>query len=236
MTTGGPGKAQRAYDWIKERITAGVYRPGFRLVLAPIAHELGVSVVPVREAIRRLEAEGLVTFERNIGAHVAMVDETEYRHTMQTLAVVEGFATALAAPLLTAEHIARARALNEWLAACLDEFDPHRFTELNHEFHATLFEPCPNPHLLGLVHRGWDRLNALRDSTFSFVPGRAAESVKEHEQILILVERAAPASEIEFAARHHRLATLTAFDCSPPRSVRSSLRCDAPSLSAHSVL
>jgi DNA-binding GntR family transcriptional regulator len=209
--TAAPGKSQLAYDWIKARITAGAYRPGYRLVLAPIAKELGVSVVPVREAIRRLEAEGLVSFERNVGGRVAMVDESVYRHTMQTLAVVEGFATALAAPLLTAEQLSRARAVNQRLAACLAEFDPHRFTELNHEFHAALFEPCPNPHLLGLVHRGWDRLNALRDSTFSFVPGRAAESVKEHEQLLTLVASGAPASEVELAARQHRLATLTAF-------------------------
>lgn len=68
-------------------------------MLGQIAQELGVSAVPVREAIRLLEAEGLVTFERNVGAQVAMVDEIEYQHTMQTLALVEGYATALAVPL-----------------------------------------------------------------------------------------------------------------------------------------
>ena len=47
---------------------AGTYGPGYRLVLGTIAKDLGISVVPVREAIRRLEAEGLVTFERNVGA------------------------------------------------------------------------------------------------------------------------------------------------------------------------
>ncbi len=45
-----------------------------------------MSVVPVREAIRQLEAEGLVTYERNVGAHVAMFDDADYRHTMATLA------------------------------------------------------------------------------------------------------------------------------------------------------
>src|SRR5690625_3941126 len=106
-------KSERAYRMIRERIDNGRYVPGYRLVIAPIAEELQVSAVPVREAIRRLEAEGLVTFERNIGAQVALMQETEYQHTMQTLALVEGYATALAAPFVTPEQLARARRINE---------------------------------------------------------------------------------------------------------------------------
>ncbi|MFD6053588.1 GntR family transcriptional regulator [Agromyces sp. NPDC060279] len=203
-------KAQQAYRFIRERIDDGRYVPGFRLVLGTIARELGVSVVPVREAIRLLEAEGLVTFERNVGAQVALIQETEYLHTMQTLALVEGAATALAAPTLTAEHLARARAVNERMRESLDAFDPHRFTALNLEFHAVLFEECPNPHILDLVHRGWNRMKVLRDSSFSFVPGRAQSSVDEHEAILRLIEDGAAAIEIELAARGHRTATLDA--------------------------
>ncbi|QTX05397.1 GntR family transcriptional regulator [Agromyces archimandritae] len=204
-------KAQRAYGFIRERIEDGRYSPGYRLVLGQIARELGVSVVPVREAIRLLEAEGLVTFERNVGAQVALIKETEYLHTMQTLALVEGAATALSAPTLTADHIRRAREVNERMRQSLDEFDPVRFTALNLDFHAVLFEECPNPHILDLVHRGWNRLKVLRDSTFSFVPGRARESVEEHERLLRLLESGADPLEIELAARAHRTATLDAM-------------------------
>ncbi|TCO59863.1 GntR family transcriptional regulator [Actinocrispum wychmicini] len=204
-------KSQIAYQWIKERIADGTFSPGFRLVLGQIAQELGVSVVPVREAIRLLEAEGLVTFERNIGAQVAMVDETDYQNTMQTLALVEGYAAALAADVSPPEVLQTARRLNAELADCLHHFEPARFTALNREFHAVLFAPCPNPQVLDLVTRGWNRLSGLRMSTFSFVPGRAHESVAEHENILDLLERGAPAHEIELAVREHRLATLNAF-------------------------
>lgn len=204
-------KAQRAYRFIRERIDDGRYVPGFRLVLGQIARELDVSVVPVREAIRLLEAEGLVTFERNVGAQVALIKETEYLHTMQTLALVEGFATSLSAPYLTADHVARARAINERMRRTLDDFDPHRFTELNLEFHAVLFEECPNPHVLDLVHRGWNRMKVLRDSSFSFVPGRARESVDEHDRILDLIAQGADALELELTARAHRTATLDAM-------------------------
>ena len=204
-------KAQLSYDWIKQRISDGTFVPGYRLVLGQIAKELDVSAVPVREAIRMLEAEGLVTFERNVGAQVALIHETEYLHTMQTLAVVEGVATALSAPFITADDIARARAINAEMIACLEHFDPPRFTQLNLEFHSVLFEHCPNPHILDLVHRGWNRMRVLRDSTFSFVPGRARESVDEHEALLRLIESGADDLQIEMTARAHRTATLDAF-------------------------
>ncbi|SDQ26834.1 GntR family transcriptional regulator [Leucobacter chromiiresistens] len=204
-------KSEQAYRLIRARIDSGQYVPGYRLVLAPIAAELDMSVVPVREAIRRLEAEQLVTFERNVGAQVALIKETEYLHTMQTLALVEGSATGLAAPDITADQISRARAINARMRDTLSgAFDPQRFTALNLEFHSVLFEACPNPHILDLVHRGWNRMNVLRNSSFSFVPGRASESVDEHEQLLQLIERRAEPLEIELAARAHRTATLDA--------------------------
>jgi DNA-binding GntR family transcriptional regulator len=90
-------------------------------------------------------------------------------------------------------------------------FDPTSFTTLNRDFHSELYSTCPNPHILDLVHRGWNRLSVLRESTFGFVPGRAAQSVDEHDHILDLIEQPASAHDIEHAARDHRLATLNAF-------------------------
>jgi DNA-binding GntR family transcriptional regulator len=162
---GSLSKARIAYQWIKARISDGDFSPGYRLVLGQIARELGISVVPVREAIRLLEAEGLVTLERNIGAQVAMIYPAEYSYTMETLSLVEGYATALSAPNLDADTLRRARQINEEMVGCLHHFDPISFTRLNRAFHLTLFEGCPNPQILDLVHHGWSRLNALRDRT-----------------------------------------------------------------------
>ena len=94
--------SEQAYAAVKAKIVEGTFTPGYRLVLGTIAKDLGFSVVPVREAIRRLEAEGLVKFERNVGATVTGIDPTEYLYTMQTLSIVEGAATALSAPLIGA--------------------------------------------------------------------------------------------------------------------------------------
>lgn len=204
-------KAQRAYSWLAGKIADGSYPPGYRLVLGAIAAELGVSVAPVREAIRLLEAEGLVSHAKNVGAQVAMTDPAAYAEVMQTLGVLEGVATGLAAPLITAGDLDRARELNAALARTLDDFDPPEFTRLNLEFHEVLFDRCPNRHLLDLVRRTRSRLAGLRDSTFTFVPGRARRSVAEHEELITLIADGADPGRIERAVRRHREATLQAY-------------------------
>jgi len=209
--TNGVSKSQLAYGWIRARIADGRFSPGYRLVLGQIAGDLGVSAVPVREAIRKLEAEGLITFQRNVGAQVAMLNAAEYEVTMQTLGLVEGYATALAAPTISVVTLRKARAVNQAMRENLAHFEPASFTRLNAEFHTLLFEACPNSHILDLVHRGWTRLNALRSSTFSFVPGRAPDSVAEHDALLDLIEGGADPLDIELCARNHRLSTLDAF-------------------------
>lgn len=211
MTAPSASKSELAYRWIKARIAEGEFTAGYRLVLAAIAGQLEMSVVPVREAIRRLEAEGLVQFEPNVGARVTMRDEAGFCESMQALSVLEGAATGLAAALLTSDDLAAARELNDRLRASLVDFDPRSFTRLNREFHALLVSRCPNSRLVELVDVEWTRLSHLRDSTFSFVPGRAPESVREHDDLLDLLERGADPAEVDRAARRHRAATLDAY-------------------------
>lgn len=210
-TPGKVGKSQYAYDWIRRRITTGAYGPGHRLVLSTLAAELSMSVVPVREAIGRLTAEGLITSEHNIGARVVMVDAAQYRLAMQVINVIESAATALATPYLTAEDIARARELNEAMRTGLADLDSRRFGTLNQEFHHILYARCPNPRLLGIVEAEWARLGHLRDSIFTLVPGRAPESVREHDAILDLITEDTPLEQVEQAVRHHRADSLAAF-------------------------
>ncbi|MCB4207900.1 GntR family transcriptional regulator [Arthrobacter sp. UM1] len=211
MSSAALSKSEQAHAFLSERIAAGSYAHGERIVLGRVAAELGMSVVPVREAVRRLEAEGVVTFQRNVGATIASIDPEEYMHTMQTLGVVEAAATALAAPLLTPEDLREAHRLNEEMRAGLEDFDPQRFTDLNAALHRVLHGRCCNPHLSDLVERGWARLDRLRRSTFAFIPNRARSSVEEHDEILRLIEERAGYEAVEQAARRHRWNTLAAF-------------------------
>lgn len=204
-------KSEHAYQWTLEHIHNKAFTPGYRLVLQSIAAELDMSVVPVREALRRLEAEGYVTFERNVGARVTTLDDREYRHTMQTLGVVEGAAVSLALPHLTEDVLAQAAALNERMRELLGQFDSAAFAQLNRQFHVTLSARCPNPHLLDLVERGWARTASFTEPTFAVVPERALRSVLEHEEILTLIRDHADAHAVEQAVRDHRRRTMDAY-------------------------
>jgi DNA-binding GntR family transcriptional regulator len=207
----GPGaptsKADHAYETILRSITDGEYEPGERLVIERLARELGVSVVPVREAIRRLEADGYVTFTRNIGATVTAIDLDRYPETIEAVAAIEGVALGLAAPHLTATDLRRAREVNDRLRESLVKFDPAQFTRLNRRFHEILYSACPNRHILSILEREWALLDTTRRSAFTYIPERAARSVEEHDELLAMIEGGSSAAEIEHFARDHRMST-----------------------------
>lgn len=211
--TPSASKADFAYEALREQIIDGTHATGGRLVLERIAHSLGISSFPVREAIRRLESEGLVEYRKNFGAVVVGIDPFEFRLIMESTALLEGYATATAAPRLTGGDIARATLLNDKMRSLQGaEWDPLRFTELNGQFHATLFFPCPNTEILSMLSRENARLTTVRRSTFSFIPERVESSVSEHEELLRLLGSDPQCIErIEQRARQHKLNTLHHF-------------------------
>ncbi|MFF7554451.1 GntR family transcriptional regulator [Streptomyces olivaceus] len=209
-TTRRTSKTETAYELLKQRIADGTYGPGYRLVIDQLARETGMSSIPWREAIRRLEAEGWLEMVPNVGARVAMFDTASYGQTMQVLARLEGYATAASLTRLTQDDIERARELNQRMTKSLDDFDPVGFTALNREFHFVFYERCGDPHLLDLIEVEWSRLDLIRKAAFSSVPGRARASVVEHEELLDLLSVPASFDEVEVAARRHKLNTLHA--------------------------
>ncbi|MCW5252573.1 MULTISPECIES: GntR family transcriptional regulator [unclassified Streptomyces] len=204
-------KAEVSYELLRSRILDGTYGPGYRLVLSQLARETGVSTIPLREALRRLQSDGLVEVVRNIGARVAVFDAAQVEHSLHVLARLEGYATAISAPHMTARHIQRSRRINARMTTALEDFDPASFTALNREFHFSLYEHCPDAHLVSLLEAEWARLDHMRRSTFSHVPGRARRSVEEHERLLELIGERAGAQEIERVACAHKIATAEAL-------------------------
>lgn len=205
-------KQERCYGIIRQRILDGTYGPGYRLVMDDLARELNVSPGPVREAIRRLEAEGWVVYRPNAGARVAPLDTHQWQQVMAVLAVLEGHAAALAAPLLTADDVARLRKLNDDMATCLRDVDVLGFSRANRQFHATISERCPNPFLIEMLRWTSDRLDSLRGTVFYYIPHRAWHSLEEHQQLIDLIESGADPNEIERLAREHKLHTIEAYE------------------------
>jgi DNA-binding GntR family transcriptional regulator len=205
------GKQERTYAILRSRILDGTYGPGQRLVIDALARDLDVSPMPVREAIRRLEAEGWLTYQRHQGAQVAPLDEEGWMEALSTLAVLEGYATALGAPHLEAADLAHAREINAGMRDALEALDVMAVSERNLAFHRALTERCPNGYLRRELATIQERLNTLRSSIFMFIPTRGRVSIDEHEQLVAMIESGEDAEAIERFAREHKLHTVEAF-------------------------
>src|SRR5579864_4320195 len=208
-------KHEQAYSIIRERIFNGIYVPGYRLVIDRLARELGISPVPIREAIRRLEAEGWVEYHPNAGAQVASVDASKYGEEMTVLALLEGYATALAAIHLGAEDMKHLREINTSMYCALQSADIPAFSRLNKEFHFFIYDHCQNSYLVDLLRETWDRLEVRGHTDFSYIPQRSWVSIEEHTQLLDMIERHASQDEIEQRFREHKLRTYDAYRTSP---------------------
>ncbi len=207
----GVTKQERVYRAIRERILRGTYGPGYRVVIDSLAEEFAVSALPVREAIRRLEAEGLVVYRPNAGAQVAPADPGLFEQEMSVLAVLEGYATALAAPNLSQEDIAALTEINDKMVQAMERLDSLGFGRLNQDFHTLIPERCPNAPLVGMLRDGARRLDAIRRTVFIQIPYRGSASVAEHRELIDLIAGGASAAEVESAAREHKLHTVRSF-------------------------
>jgi DNA-binding GntR family transcriptional regulator len=198
----GVSKADRAYEAIRDQIVDGTSQPGTRLVLDRLARELDMSTLPVREAIRRLEAEGYVEFRRNIGATVSSLDVEGFVEALETFAVLESAATAQAAPFLTVADVDKAASLNSSMAEALSQLDRATYAALHDEFHALLVSRCPNSHLVRVLASERVRLQRIRLATLALGAGGRRE-VDEHARLLECISTDAPESDIEDLCRSH---------------------------------
>src|ERR1700760_2789250 len=154
-------KQERTYTIIKDRIHVGSIAPLQRLNIDAIARELGVSPIPVREALRRLEAEGWVRFTPNVGAVVAPVDSTFWEQAMIALAVLEGAASAEAQQHLRRSDLTRLRNIAAGMEEAAARADPLRFSKLNRLLHGAIVARCPNTYLTELLEQTNNRLHPL---------------------------------------------------------------------------
>lgn len=203
-------KHERAYRLIRERIESGMYPPGQRLVIDALARDLNISQVPIREAIRRLQAEGWVTYRHNSGPEIANIGVEQWQATMEVLAVLEGYATGLAAPHLRKQDMKLLRGHLAAMQRAMERFDLLAFSDANRAFHGLVYTRCPNPVLVERITETQAQLDAMRAALFPSVPQRGAESIAEHRQLLALLEKHATFEAIERSMREHKLHSLEA--------------------------
>jgi len=208
------GKQEQTYARLRDRILTGVYAPGQRLMIKAIAREMDTSPMPVREAIRRLEAEGWVVYERYQGATVTPVGEKSGADALTTLALLEGYATALGAPHLGEDDFETLAQLNDEMREALGAMDPLRAFDANRRFHRTIYSRCPNDYMRSHVDIAWERwewLNVLPRAVFGYIPARGLASIDEHDELVAMIRDQRGAAEIERFMREHTLRTVAAY-------------------------
>lgn len=112
---------EEAYSFILDAICKGTYRTGDRLIAEDIAGEIGMSRMPVREAFRRLAAEGLVTLRPNRGAVVSGLNLNEMQEVFEMRSALEGLALRVAVPRITERHLNRLERLLDEMDECRHE-------------------------------------------------------------------------------------------------------------------
>lgn len=191
--------AELVADAIRGAIIDGTLQDNDALRQAELAEEFGVSRIPIREALIRLEAEGFVRIHSNAGARVSRLSHHEVREIYQIRTALEGLALRLAIPRLSADDLARARSA---LGTTEDRTANQGYGEWNAAFHMALYEPAQAPRLLNLIrqlHLQADRYLRLAYSRFG---SYFEQSQREHRAILAACERREPDEAVSLLNDH----------------------------------
>jgi DNA-binding GntR family transcriptional regulator len=189
---------------IRAWILNGRLKPRERLHQDQLAAALGVSRMPVREAIRQLAAEGLVQLFPHRGAFVSSLDPDEIRELYEVRAALEGLAISHAVPRMTTANIATLRAILDRLVAETAANDDEAVIELDRAFHDGLVAPAGMPYLRELIDQARRRSDAFRRAHTYVIPGLSASSNLEHAEIFAAVEQGDVPRSVERIHRHLR--------------------------------
>ena len=168
---------------IRNQILSGELATGTRIDQNAIASELGVSIIPVRESLRQLEAEGLIEKRPYRGAFVAELSLTELLDIYAIREELEELAARLAVKRMTPETLTNLNALIVEMQTATAAGDRASLFDLNGAFHFAIYTASENAILCQIIEGLWERSTVYR-RRFTFMPGRAAQSLAEHKQIL----------------------------------------------------
>jgi len=176
-------KSRAIYVALRERILSNDIAPGTRLVMRDVANQYEASDIPVREALRMLERDGLVETAPYRGARVTTLTTKEVEETYFVRSHLESIATGLAAERITAAELEQLVQLMVEMRAAVEAQDGPRFSDLNLEFHRTIVASCGNDMLRELTMDIWRRHSGFQ-RVFRMMPERIAISQREHEGIM----------------------------------------------------
>lgn len=176
-------KSEAVFEKLRQKIFNGELNPGQRIVLSEIAKEFGTSEIPIREAIRKLESEGIVKVTPHVGAVVNLMEDSESLEVYLMRIELEVLATKLATPHITDADITRLNKIIQKAERAIETDNLKKLGPLNKEFHLTIYTVGSYQILYKTITDLWERFD-LMQCVFSYAPERAIPSWQEHKDIV----------------------------------------------------
>lgn len=189
------------FETLRQAILRGELKPGERLMEIHLAQKLGVSRTPVREAIRKLELEGLVRMIPRKGAVVAEITVSDLEDVLEVRMALEELAVKLACRSITGEQLSEMRRLSEEFKKTLKGNDVGACAQADMKFHEAIYDATGNGRLVQI-------LNNLREQMYryrmEYLKDRQSHMmlVQEHEEILSALENRDETAALAVTARH----------------------------------
>ncbi|MEV6985691.1 GntR family transcriptional regulator [Sphaerisporangium sp. NPDC051017] len=194
--------SQRVADTLRKQILSGGLTPGARIMQEEVAASLGSSRLPVREALRILEAEGLVVLKPNSGAWVSKMDLAECQATYKLRERVEPLALSESMPNLTSDDLARLDKIQHEIEV---NRDVDHFLTLDRELHLITYSGCRIDQLHTMVRRFWNTTQHYRRAYAHLIDPTGRELINfEHRLIIEAIKRGDPTDAERFLAGHIR--------------------------------
>lgn len=190
---------EQVAEQLRARILAHTLAPGSWIDEQALCAEYGISRTPLREALKVLASEGLVTMKLRRGAYVTEVSERDLAEVFHLLALLESDAARVAAQKATAEQMAELLAIHDELENALD--DRARFFAANERFHMRLLEIADNRWRIQLV-ADLRKVMKLNRAQSLLKQGRLEASLREHRQIMAAL-KARNAERVQALMQHH---------------------------------
>lgn len=228
MTAAAPShpvtKLQLAYSALRDAIIRCELAPGERVVIDDLARRFDVSIIPVREALRMLEAEGLIVSVAHTGTTVAPVSRQSIGEVFALLEGLETVSARAAAALITSPDLSRLNGVLGRMDRALAGNRPGHWAELNTEFHLAISALSGMPLVEQMLRRALDHWDRVRRYYFSGVFTRRAESAQREHHQMVAQLRARDADAVERTMRLHNRAALQAYVAYLDRSGRGEER------------
>lgn len=176
-------KNEMVYDFLKLNIANKRFAPGDKIVIRNISRKLNVSDIPVREAIKKLEIQGLISVIPHVGARVTKINREEMEENYIVRSELEGLATRLAVKYLKDADFAKLERNLEKYKEALRAGKNELLSALNKQFHLEIYKCSPYKSLFKMIVDIWEKSQMIR-STFRLPSSLHEKSLREHRAIL----------------------------------------------------